>query len=185
MRERPFSAYVVGGLEQELLSVYSSSSWRLTSPLRTAAEVVRRIRRDPGRQSHDLADAATRGARRLTLALCPSDTAYDYNEFVETAPRYSFCWAIPIGNGAAAVSRCPIADGYCPAELYRGAAWQARSHRPCRTGIARASAGETSRRTAHWRRRDHDFAARDRAPIRRTTSAAVRSGDVSRQDEEL
>ena len=37
------STDAVGRLEQELLSVYSSSSWRLTSPLRTAAEAVRRI----------------------------------------------------------------------------------------------------------------------------------------------
>ena len=37
------STDVVGRLEQELLSVYGSSSWRLTSPLRAAAEVVRRI----------------------------------------------------------------------------------------------------------------------------------------------
>ena len=37
------STDIVGRLEQELRSVYGSSSWRLTSPLRTAAEVVRRI----------------------------------------------------------------------------------------------------------------------------------------------
>lgn len=33
----------VGRLEQELLSVYGSSSWKLTSPLRAAADVVRRL----------------------------------------------------------------------------------------------------------------------------------------------
>lgn len=37
------STDVVGRLEQELRSVYGSSSWRLTSPLRAAAEAVRRI----------------------------------------------------------------------------------------------------------------------------------------------
>jgi hypothetical protein len=37
------STDIVGRLEQELRSVYGSSSWRLTSPLRAAADVVRRI----------------------------------------------------------------------------------------------------------------------------------------------
>jgi hypothetical protein len=33
----------LGRVEQELLKVYASASWRLTSPLRTAAKIARRI----------------------------------------------------------------------------------------------------------------------------------------------
>jgi hypothetical protein len=33
----------LGRVEQELLKVYASASWRLTSPLRAAAKLARRI----------------------------------------------------------------------------------------------------------------------------------------------
>ena len=42
-RMSPRAPMSLGRLEQELRSVYASSSWRLTSPLRAAAQVARRI----------------------------------------------------------------------------------------------------------------------------------------------
>ena len=42
-KEAGASARALGRLEQELAAVYASSSWRLTSPLRITADVLRRI----------------------------------------------------------------------------------------------------------------------------------------------
>jgi hypothetical protein len=42
------STDALGRVQQELRTVYASASWRLTSPLRAAAKIARRIVREPG-----------------------------------------------------------------------------------------------------------------------------------------